>query len=76
MSGLFETRQTEKIWATGFRKERESLGVSLREVARRAGVSATFLSNVERQKYPVSREIMERIVKSLDDASALMPPNI
>ena len=48
------------------KQRRQELGLSLREVARRAGVSASFLSQVERGESNTSLDSLRRIAEALD----------
>lgn len=48
------------------KQRRQQLGLSLREVARRADVSASFLSQVERGESNTSLDSLRRIAEALD----------
>jgi transcriptional regulator with XRE-family HTH domain len=48
------------------KKRREELGLSLREVGRRAGLTAAFISQVERGKSNTSIDSLRRIADALD----------
>lgn len=51
----------EQVWrGADLRKARERAGITLREVARRIGLSATYISDVERD----NRTATERIVNA------------
>lgn len=52
--------------ATRIRKRRDELGLSLREVARRADVTAAFISQVERGQSNTSIDSLRRIADALD----------
>jgi transcriptional regulator with XRE-family HTH domain len=48
------------------KQRRQALGLSLREVARKAGVSAAFVSQVERGQSNTSIDTLRRIAEALD----------
>lgn len=52
--------------ATLVKRRREELGLSLREVARRADVTAAFISQVERSQSNTSIDSLRRIADALD----------
>ncbi len=45
------TREKNMEFGTFMRREREDRGIGLREMARRVGVSPTYLSRVERNQF-------------------------
>ncbi len=51
---------------TRMQARRQVLGVSLREIARRTGLSASFLSQVERGESNVSLDSLRKIAEALD----------
>lgn len=55
------------------RRERESKGLKLREMARQIGASATFLSKVETEDWKPGEEKLRKIAEILDcDADVLL----
>lgn len=60
---LFEQRTEKKqsFWAKGLRAHRESVGISLRQVAKSCGISPAFLSKVEHRKMKVNEETAKKI---------------
>jgi transcriptional regulator with XRE-family HTH domain len=46
-------------------QKRDELGISIRELARRSDLSASFISQVERGKVNVSVDSLQRIAESL-----------
>ena len=58
------TRMRELIGA-GLRRRRQAQGRTLREVAEAAGVSLTYLSEVERGRKEASSEVLEAVCAAL-----------
>lgn len=52
------------------RDARESAGVSLREMSRRLGISAPYLSDLERGNRALSEEWVRRFFEELEEARA------
>ena len=53
------------------RREREAKEIGLREMAKKIGVSPTYLSKVERDEFPPPAEIAEIIGRDADELLAL-----
>jgi transcriptional regulator with XRE-family HTH domain len=63
------TRPTYYVHGFALRERREAIGLSLRELARRAAVSPTYLSRLERGavESSVSKELADRLVAVLGE---------
>lgn len=54
-----------RYWAFSLKEKRESMGYSLRELAEKVGVSASFLSKVENKRQFVNEKQADAIKKAL-----------
>jgi predicted transcriptional regulator len=54
---------------TGWRERRLAIGVSLREVARKAGIAPSYLSLIERERMCANAAQAEALLVALRDAS-------
>lgn len=64
---IFETiRGPATLWAKDLRKAREAKGVSLRSVAKSAGISPALLSRIELRQVRVNPEIAKKIESALN----------
>jgi ribosome-binding protein aMBF1 (putative translation factor) len=66
----FSEMNIRDILATNVRKLREAREWSQEELADRAGVDRTYISSIERRKYAVSIEIVDRLARALDMEAA------
>ena len=65
--------RTEEKFGGFIRHERQAKGITLREMARQIGVSATFLSKVETQDWKPGEDKLRRIAKIIEcDADDLL----